>query len=47
MKSGVVIGIRNGENEVNQGRESNFHYPSKMKYAMFTLCKLNLMSVEK
>lgn len=27
--------IRNGENEVYQGKESSFHYPSKMKYGMF------------
>ena len=28
--------IRNGENEVNQGMESSFNYPSKKKYGMFT-----------
>jgi len=28
--------IRNGENEIYQGMEVSFHYPSKMKYGMFT-----------
>ncbi len=28
--------IRNGENEVYQGIPSSFHYPSKIKYGMFT-----------
>ena len=36
-----VAFCRNRENEVNQGMESSFHYPSKKKYVMFTyvMCK--------
>lgn len=29
-----ALGIRNGENEVNQGMESSFHYPSNKKYVI-------------
>jgi hypothetical protein len=37
--------IRNKENELNQGLEGSFHYPSKKKYGMFTyVMRLKLCS---
>ncbi|PPE03329.1 hypothetical protein HCUR_01231 [Holospora curviuscula] len=38
-----MSGIRNRENKVNQEMESNFYYPSKKKYGMFTyVMRINL-----